>query len=201
MDGDDVVNEVATGQQGDGGGRTPPGGRGGRWGSWWRRNTTNTLATGVIVAVVGAVVTPIAAGVWDKASEHEPPKCPGAGCEGKNPGVCVAGAVTFEPTRNNPARLQVRYSHRCGSAWARIEHGEAGDQVTIEVAGGGSNWGLITYGFDQFTKMVRVPRSAAVKVCALPTDRTDRSAHWDFYCIHTTGAALEELSQSGSGTG
>ncbi len=156
-------------------------GRAVRIGRWLRAHSTHTL----VVAVLAALIPVLASTAIDRASNDAPPSCPGAGCDGKSPlkAGCSADLKNYEPIVENQARLQVRYSKHCGAVWGRILTGEAGDQVTLRVAGGSSQTALVEFGTDQFTSMASVHATFVVRVCVQPTDLPKRVAHWPGYCI------------------
>jgi hypothetical protein len=157
-----------------------------------RRNSGNALIAGVVVAVVGAVVTPLATVTVDKLTEeNRPPGCPGEGCDGRNPkDEGCTDAATYERTRDNPADLQIRYSKMCHAAWGRILAGNPGDSVTVQADGGSVKEAEISVDHDQFTRMAGIADSRAfhVRVCAIPASDPDRKDTWQRYCIDATDA-------------
>ncbi|MFG2927403.1 DUF2690 domain-containing protein [Streptomyces achromogenes] len=100
---------------------------------------------------------------------------------------CAEDAGTFKPTVGNPAHLQIRYSEDCEAAWAKIEKGSPGDQVTVSVTGGKTRTAEIAYGNDQFTHMVTVPDGEfRVTACAVP--KPGGKSTFERYCIQATEA-------------
>jgi hypothetical protein len=154
-----------------------------------RRNSGNALVTGVIVAIVGAVATPVVSKLLE---EEKPPSCPGEACDGRSPQDegCGSDAASWKPPENNPVELEARYSVRCHAVWGRINAGEPGDQVTIQVVGGPIRAATIEYGNDNHTRMAGVadPNDFRVRVCAVPTRKSDRKGTWDPYCVQATDA-------------
>ncbi|WP_399089483.1 DUF2690 domain-containing protein [Streptomyces sp. BBFR2] len=170
------------------GGAPPPeaGGRIRALGRRLRAHARHTLVVAVAAAVAGALV-PLAVEAVRKAFEEPPPKCPGAGCDGKSPaGQCSADAVTWEPRVGNPVRLHLRYSATCGAVWGRIVNGEPGDMVTIRVRGGSSRSAVIDFNHDKFTDMASVGRTFHVRLCAVPSTSTHRVGTWVPYCFEGT---------------
>ncbi|MFJ8150448.1 helix-turn-helix domain-containing protein [Streptomyces sp. NPDC096048] len=66
------------------------------------------------------------------------PRCRGTGCEGQDPMhmVCGAGPETLTTHRTTSgARLEVRYSERCGASWARMWGTRVGDRLEMTAGG------------------------------------------------------------------
>ncbi|MEV4969387.1 DUF2690 domain-containing protein [Streptomyces scopuliridis] len=152
------------------------------------RNAAALALVGVIVgAVAGAFLTPLG-DHWMKAVLDEP-TCPGEACEGKNPQNqgCGEDARTFKPEANNPALLHIRYSEECKAVWGRIQRGNPGDQVTVEVVGGAKRTAEIEYDDDKFTNMVATPGGEfRVTACAVP--KPGGKSTYETYCVHATEA-------------
>ncbi|ARF55806.1 DUF2690 domain-containing protein [Streptomyces gilvosporeus] len=156
-------------------------------GRWLRRHARHAMVVGVVTAVVGALAT-VAADQLPKLFEDPPPPCPGAGCDGKSPKSdgCAADAVTWEPTEGNVARIQLRYSKRCGAVWGRIVNGEPGDMVTISVTDGSSRSASIATYHDVYTRMATVGDTFRVRFCAEPGSYTGHTGNWVKYCFEAT---------------
>ncbi|MBM7170385.1 DUF2690 domain-containing protein [Streptomyces sp. G44] len=161
-----------------------------RSGALWRRlsgRTEHPLLIAVVAALIGLVGTVGAATapLWWPASD--PPKCPGAGCEGKDPikEGCVADAVTWSPRKDNPAALELRYSRHCGTVWGRIRLGYPSDQISVQVDGGSARSALIDFGRDRYTQMATVTKHFRARVCAEPNSPRSLKG-WKKYCIDVT---------------
>jgi hypothetical protein len=150
-------------------------------------DTRQQIVVGVAVAVIGALATSFSTGVWDWLSSEKPPSCPGTDCDGRNPQTTTCGndAGTYSPgAAANPASLQIRYSQRCRSVWGRILAGEVGDRVTVRVGDGPQRSAEITENYDQFTRMIALPRGDyRVKVCAVAGTGPSHKGTWKTYCI------------------
>lgn len=156
--------------------------------AWIRRHSTHVLVVAVVAAIVGGVTPVITGSLLEDALDEPQPGCPGAACDGKDPQRegCAADATSWEPARDNPVVLQVRYSERCAAVWARIIRGEEGDQVTIHVRDGSSWSGVVAYGHDKFTPMASVGETFHAKACATPTTSEPRTGTWTKYCGNVT---------------
>ncbi|WP_102924364.1 DUF2690 domain-containing protein [Streptomyces noursei] len=159
-------------------------------GRWLRAHARHALVVGVATSVVGALAT-FAVDQLPKLYQDPPPRCPGAGCEGKDPQStgCGVEAATFEPAVGNPVRLHLRYSKRCGAVWARIVAGAVGDSVTVSVTGGSSRSAFIASNHDVFTPMTSVGGTFRVRFCAVPTTNPNRSRSWVKYCFEASEAS------------
>ncbi|MEU3252392.1 DUF2690 domain-containing protein [Streptomyces sp. NPDC006997] len=150
--------------------------------------TTVTLAVTIVGAVVAAAVTPLGDRVMN--SFFDEPTCPGEACEGKNPQSqgCGEDARSLKPAVNNPAQLQIRYSEACGAVWARIQSGNPGDVVMVEVLPGRTARSAeVEYDHDKFTHMVTVPDGEfQATACVIPKPGGDST--FDRYCVHATEA-------------
>jgi len=56
------------------------------------------------------------------APATDPPACTHSGCDGKDPNGtgCATGATTVAEFTDDFFRVELRYSNKCGSKWARI---------------------------------------------------------------------------------
>ncbi|MEU1018400.1 DUF2690 domain-containing protein [Streptomyces sp. NPDC005900] len=154
---------------------------------WLSDRTQHPLLIAVVVALIGLAGTVAAATTPLWWPTPDPPKCPGAGCAGKDPikEACVADAVTWKPRRNNPVALEMRYSKHCGAVWGRIRLGHPSDQISIQVDGGSAQSALIGYGRDQYTRMAPVEKHFRARVCAEPNS-PESLKDWKRYCIPVT---------------
>lgn len=158
--------------------------------TWLREHSRHVLVVAVVSAAVGAVLTTATGEVVARLIDDAPPKCPGAGCEGKSPRKegCAADAVTLEPEKDNPVTLRVRYSRHCGAVWGQLLTGEKGDTVTVR-AGESQQTALVRYGTDKYTPMAVVGKTFRARVCAVPTQVDSRTGTWKRYCIKATEQA------------
>lgn len=163
----------------------------GRWRRWRARISNAKVLTysGVAVgAVVTAFLTPL--GEQVVGGYFDDPTCPGEACDGRNPERhgCGEDARTYQPDDGNPAVLRIRWSEHCRAVWGKIERGNKGDLVTVEVEGADERFAEINYGHDQYTSMVAVEDGGfEVRVCALPGE--GGGSTFRRYCIHATDAA------------
>lgn len=107
-----------------------------------------TAACVVIVGGVAVSVLPLMDGEGAQGSEPLPSapqsgyvltsRCHGASCEGKDPISMVCGIAPVSIDTHHTATgadVEVRYSERCGTAWARMWGARIGDRVDITGAG------------------------------------------------------------------
>lgn len=172
---------------GPSGSRPAPRTRRRRAADWLRRHSRHVLVVAIASAAVGAAVPVVTGEAMASLFGDPPPKCPGTGCTGKNPMKegCAADVLTWEPEKDNPVRLRIRYSEHCGAVWGQILGGEKGDTVTVR-AEGIQQTALINFGSDQFTHMAAVDGTFRARVCAVPTQVGSRTGTWDRYCLTAT---------------
>lgn len=165
-----------------------PATRGEKLARWWRRNSTNALIVGVVTALLGGAVPVVTSGLWDEIFPPKKEKCPKdtSSCDGRSPKThgCGVDAKTYVGERDNPVRLQLRYSKRCSAVWGRIVRGEVGDAVTVAVSGGHAEEAVIASNHDVFTKMAVVNQEDFhVRVCAVPSTGAKSVGTWKKYCF------------------
>ncbi|MFJ9107244.1 helix-turn-helix domain-containing protein [Streptomyces sp. NPDC102283] len=143
-----------------------------RWGRRW----------GLIVGVATGVgmATGLLAGmlIGAPASQGEPKprgssaKCTGFECRNKDAqGMeCHIGVWTAAAEKVDEVHLELRYSPRCGAAWARITEGRVGDTARVEGQHDHSAARAITYDRDTYSPMVEAPYPAAARACVVIKD-------------------------------
>ncbi|MGW6293737.1 helix-turn-helix domain-containing protein [Streptomyces sp. NPDC055058] len=112
------------------------------------------------------------------ASQSEPRtkgtvvRCTGFECRGKDAQrmECHIGVWTAAAERVDGLYLELRYSPRCGAAWARITEGEVGDTARVEGKEKLSAARSISYDRDTYSPMIEAPYPAAVRACVVPAD-------------------------------
>ncbi|MEU4177813.1 DUF2690 domain-containing protein [Streptomyces sp. NPDC026589] len=137
---------------------------------------------GLIVGVATGVgmATGLLAGmlIGAPASQGEPKhrgssaKCTGFECRNKDAqGMeCHIGVWTAAAEKVDGIHLELRYSPRCGAAWARITEGRVGDTARVEGRNDHSAARAITYDRDTYSPMVEAPYPAAVRACVVIKD-------------------------------
>jgi Protein of unknown function (DUF2690) len=194
------VAQVGNGGGGDGGVREQPGvepapgpaplpgrlaERLRRCGRWVGGHLKHVMVVGVVTAAVGGATPAVLGAVQSAWFEDPAPSCPGAGCTGKDSGKagCFPDALRWERKADNPARLQARYSPRCGAVWGLMLSADPGDSVAVVVSGGGQQSKKVNYGHDQYSPMVAVGRAFHARVCAVPSALSSRTGVWPRYCV------------------
>ncbi|MYV39646.1 DUF2690 domain-containing protein [Streptomyces sp. SID1328] len=137
------------------------------------------LRTPVIAAVAlgYAVVAGLVVALWPGpgGSSQPAPRCHGAACEGKSPASTFCGLqsttlATIHAT--NGAELDVRYSPRCETVWARVTQSQVGEQIDITVPGGHIRAAQVTDQLDAqayvYTPMVALGSGRDVRACLTP---------------------------------
>ncbi|WP_432057169.1 helix-turn-helix domain-containing protein [Streptomyces sp. bgisy022] len=99
-------------------------------------------------------------------------RCTGFECRGKDAQrmECHIGVWTAAAERVDGLYLELRYSPRCGAAWARITEGEVGDTARVEGKEKLSAARSISYDRDTYSPMIEAPYPAAVRACVVPAD-------------------------------
>ncbi|MEU3946339.1 DUF2690 domain-containing protein [Streptomyces sp. NPDC029526] len=99
-------------------------------------------------------------------------RCTGFECRGKDAQrmECHIGVWTAAAERVDGLYLELRYSPRCGAAWARITEGEVGDTARVEGKEKLSAERSISYDRDTYSPMIEAPYPAAVRACVVPAD-------------------------------
>ncbi|KAB1140668.1 XRE family transcriptional regulator [Streptomyces luteolifulvus] len=148
------------------------------------RATQRVTALGVSAAVVlavGVALVMIRVQGGEVSPGHAatvslpPPGCRGRACAGGDPQsmACGLDARTLSGRRTPAgAGLEIRFSARCGAAWARIWQTRVGDRVEITPSGGRSQRASVADRFDAegylFTRMVPAPNPSALRACLVP---------------------------------
>ncbi|KNE79668.1 hypothetical protein ADZ36_26265 [Streptomyces fradiae] len=171
-----------------------------RWPPAARWRTVVVAAVGVAAAVAGALalggVLPdgsggkAAAGPGSSASASPsppPPGCRGAACDGKDPesmGCGIAVRTLGGHRTAGGAGMEIRYSERCGAAWARIWQSGIGDRVRITAPGGRFQQATVADRYDAesylYTPMIGAGERSALRACLLPATGGQRE------CFGTT---------------
>jgi hypothetical protein len=99
--------------------------------------------------------------------------CHGATCNSLEPArsACAEDAVTAYTGNKYGAVIELRYSARCGAAWAKMSKTSAGDRVVITPGQGNAEEYRQQYGRDAHTPMVAVDSSRDARACAIIQDR------------------------------
>ncbi|MCC5031688.1 YjfA family protein [Streptomyces sp. WAC 00631] len=159
-----------------------------RWPPAARWRTAVVAAVGATVAVAGALalggVLPdgsggrAAAGPGGSASASPslpPPGCRGAACDGKDPesmGCGIAVRTLGGHRTAGGAGMEIRYSERCGAAWARIWQSGVGDRIRITAPGGRFQQATVADRYDAesylYTPMIGAGERSALRACLLP---------------------------------
>ncbi|MER7052136.1 DUF2690 domain-containing protein [Streptomyces sp. NPDC000351] len=102
------------------------------------------------------------------------PRCRGAACEGQDPihMICGGGPDTLATHRTTTgARVELRYSRKCGTSWARMWGTRVGDRLEV-AAGGPTRRAKIADEVDAesyvYTVMTATRPGAVVRACFRP---------------------------------
>ncbi len=129
------------------------------------------------VAAGCAVMAALGMSLWpDSAAPSQlVPRCQGVACEGRSPGSTMCGAQQTTVTRSYEAdgdEVEIRYSPRCRTVWARVSKSHVGDGIEITVAGGQTQAAWVTDGFDAqgyvYTAMAALGTRHDARVCLRP---------------------------------
>ncbi|WP_405833373.1 DUF2690 domain-containing protein [Streptomyces sp. NBC_01176] len=126
------------------------------------------------VALGCAVVAGLVVALWPGpgGSSAPAPRCHGAACDGRSPastfcGLQLTTLATVHATGG--AELDVRYSPRCETVWARVTQSQVGDRIDITVPGGHVRAAQVTDKLDAqayvYTPMVAVGSAHDVRTC------------------------------------
>ncbi|MFJ5269792.1 DUF2690 domain-containing protein [Streptomyces sp. NPDC088358] len=126
------------------------------------------------VALGCAVVVGLVVALWpgQGGSSQPAPRCHGAACDGKSPastfcGLQLTTLATIHAT--DGAEIEVRYSPRCETVWARVTQSQVGDRIDITVPGGRVRAAQVTDELDAqayvYTPMVAVGSGRDVRTC------------------------------------
>ncbi|MFD5749095.1 DUF2690 domain-containing protein [Streptomyces sp. NPDC127033] len=142
------------------------------------------LLASACTVIVGGVALVLVLAPDREAPEDEPlsasaqyslaPQCHGAACEGRDPMRMVCGispqSLTTYRTATG-ARVELRYSEKCGASWARTWGTQIGDRVEV-TAGGPTHDVRIEDGANTetyvFTEMTAAHPGSTVRACFLP---------------------------------
>ncbi|MFC7982574.1 helix-turn-helix domain-containing protein [Streptomyces sp. NPDC057336] len=107
------------------------------------------------------------------------PRCHGTTCEGQDPMhmFCGGGPDTLSTHRTaTGARLELRYSEKCGAGWARMWGTRVGDRLEV-TAGGPTRRAEIADAVDAesyvYTVMTEVRPGAVLRACFRPAAAAD----------------------------
>ncbi|WP_051722449.1 XRE family transcriptional regulator [Streptomyces albus] len=174
-----------------------------RWPYPTRRRTAVLAALCVTAAVAGALAL---GGIRPGGTEREaaagsstsatpsppPPGCRGAACDGKDPESMGCGITVRTLGGHRTARgagMEIRYSERCGAAWARIWQSRVGDRVRITAPGGRFQQAAVADRYDAegyvYTPMIGAGVRSALRACHLPAPGGERE------CFDTTADGEE----------
>lgn len=96
-------------------------------------------------------------------------KCAGASCAGKDPENMGCGGELASTTTSvtvGTTLVEVRYSKRCGAAWARITQAARGDRVEVSSGAAAKQAGTVDADTDAYTPMVAVKDAGDARACA-----------------------------------
>ncbi|HEX5568607.1 MAG TPA: DUF2690 domain-containing protein [Streptomyces sp.] len=172
---------------------------------WTSRHGPQTLAGGLLIAVLAALAPVVAEKLLD--DDPEPGKTPGRAVDGasatdgkpapkescsgetcahldpKDPG-CDARVVTLAQL-TEPVTLQIRYSTVCAAAWGRIRQAQVGDKVWITTADDRRAADAVGVGHDAYTRMVPAAGEFRLTACA-EADASDGEPRWSRACVTAT---------------
>ncbi|MFJ4706948.1 helix-turn-helix domain-containing protein [Streptomyces anulatus] len=139
-----------------------------RWGLIVGAATGVGMAAGLLAGML--VGAPESRG--EPTSRGTSAKCTGFECRNKDAqGMeCHIGVWTAAAEKVDGIHLELRYSPRCGAAWARITEGRIGDTARVEGQNNHSAARAITYDRDTYSPMVEAPYPAAVRACVVIKD-------------------------------
>ncbi|WP_343238794.1 helix-turn-helix domain-containing protein [Streptomyces sp. SID8374] len=80
---------------------------------------------------------------------------------------CHIGAWTAAATWSGRTYIELRYSPRCRSAWARITDAHVDDTARVEGPRGARNERSVTYENDTYSPMVEAPYPASARACGV----------------------------------
>lgn len=139
-----------------------------RWGLIVGAATGVGMATGLLAGML--VGAPESQG--ESTSKGSSAKCTGFECRNKDAQAmeCHIGVWTAAAEKVDGIHLELRYSPRCGAAWARITEGRVGDTARVEGQHNHSAARPITYDRDTYSPMVEAPYPAAARACVVIKD-------------------------------
>lgn len=180
-----MAGENGTPSPDDGEGRPPTR----RWRGRAGRHGPETLIGALVVTVVGAVVSVVFTSVFEGDSEESsgdrsaavagsatpalegmaPPSCTGAACAGMDPEKtgCGAGAQTLRGDWVGTMHLEIRYSTRCHTVWAKLTGAQTGDTVAINTTPLRRQATAVRWGQTKYTLMLAAEREFSAQATAV----------------------------------
>jgi len=172
---------------------------------WTSRHGPQTLAGGLLIAVLAALVPVVTEKLLDddpepgktpdrasgRASATDDKPAPEESCSGetcthldpKDPG-CDARVVTLAQL-TEPVTLQIRYSTVCAAAWGRIRLAQVGDKVWITTADDRRAADAVGVGHDAYTRMVPAAGEFRLTAC-VEADASAGEPRWPRACVTAT---------------
>lgn len=159
------------------------------------RDGPRRMTRATLVSLFGIAAAAIAGGaflLWTLSSNAEPTgtqgappatsataspsptaSCHGTTCASLEPtqSICSKDAVTAYTGTQYGAVIELRYSARCGAAWAKMSRTSPGDRVLITPVLGQSEEYRQQYGHDAHTRMVPADKPENARACAIIQDR------------------------------
>nr|WP_308309452.1 DUF2690 domain-containing protein [Streptomyces sp. CHD11] len=131
------------------------------------------LGVGTVVGMVTGLLTGMLVSAPESKGEPQPragfAKCSGFECRNKDSQrmECHIGVWTAAAEKVEGVYLELRYSPRCGAAWARITEGQVGDTARVEGKANLSAARSISYDRDTYSPMIEAPYPAAARACVV----------------------------------
>ncbi|MBU6532866.1 DUF2690 domain-containing protein [Streptomyces sp. NPDC057245] len=128
------------------------------------------------------------------------PQCHGAACDGRDPvrlicGVAPAGLATYRTA--DGARVELRYSEKCGASWARAWGTRVGDRLEVTAGGPtyevrvGNKADTQTY---VYTAMVTAGPGSTIRACFRPAPANTERECFTSRVGHTTAGTANRSS-------
>lgn len=107
------------------------------------------------------------------------PGCSGQGCLRLDPKAahCDLDATTLAVAHQGQLVVELRYSARCDSGWAKILGAAVGDRATVHNSAGEKAEAAVSYGADVYSPMVPGPGPVAVWACGSTHTTTVCTGH------------------------
>ncbi|NEA85286.1 DUF2690 domain-containing protein, partial [Streptomyces sp. SID14436] len=127
---------------------------------------------GMVTGLLGGMLISPPVSQSEPKAKGSVARCTGFECRGKDAQrmECHIGVWTAAAEKVDGLYLELRYSPRCGAAWARITEGEVGDTARVEGKDKLSATRSISYDRDTYSPMIEAPYPAAVRACVVPAD-------------------------------
>lgn len=127
------------------------------------------LGVGMVAGLISGMLITAPASLGDPAAGGGSAKCSGFECRNKDAQrmECHVGVWTAAAEEADGVYLELRYSPRCGAAWARITEGQVGDTARVEGPHNHSAERAVTYDRDTYSPMVEAPYPAAARACVV----------------------------------